>query len=227
MALRRELLLTIGALVVSNLVLAFGAIGLFTRMSPAIEGILRENGYSIVAAENIVAEFADSGAAPLTIDARSRVTLALEDAKRNVTESEERPVLARLERSLSDAADGDAAERRNVVAAAMKLIAINRLAMENVDREAQRLGDGGAWGAVFIGFLSFLLGALLVVRLQRRFVDPLLDVFEVLQGTRDGDRFRRCRAADAPHEVVRLAESVNRLLDERLHSGARRNQDSV
>ncbi len=222
MELRRELLWTVGALAVLNLILAFGAIGLFARMGPAIERILDENVYSIVAAEEMLLELSHAGGAPLTEDAEARVIQQLENAKRNVTEDAERPVLASLERSLPRAAAGDAEARREAVASARALIQINRDAMDEVDQDARRLGAAGAWSAVFLGFLSFLLSLLVVVRFQRRFVRPLVDLHQVLERAREGDRLRRCRVGDGPAEVRQVAEAVNRLLDERLAREARR-----
>jgi hypothetical protein len=108
MELRRELLLTIGTLVLLNLSLAFGAIGLFVRMGPAIERILQENVYSIIAVEEILTELADAGSAPLPPGARAQVNQALDNAKRNVTEEAERPVLIALKRNLPSAMDGEA-----------------------------------------------------------------------------------------------------------------------
>ena len=215
MELRRELLLTIGTLVLLNLLLAFGAIGLFVRMGPAIERILQENVWSIMAAEEMLAEFAEAGA-PLTPEARARVGQALDNAKRNVTEEEERPVLAAVERALPSAMDGEPGARRQAIASLRQLIQINREAMRKVDEEARRLGSAGAWAGAFVGFLSFLLSVFVVVRLQKRFVRPLVDLYEVLEGAREGERLRRCRLEDAPLEVIQVTRAVNRLLDERL-----------
>lgn len=216
MGLRRELLLTMGAPVLLNLVLAFVAIGLFVRMGPAIERILQENVYSIVAAEEILAELAEAGTAPLPPDARARVRQALDNARRNITEDEERPVLEALERALPAALEGDTEARRQAVDSVRQLLRTNREAMHTVDREARRLGAAGAWTAVFVGFLSFLLSVSVVVRLQKRFVRPLVDLHQVLEEARQGDRLRRCRLLDAPSEVSQVTRAVNRLLDERL-----------
>lgn len=220
MELRRELMLTIGMLVVFNLLLAFGSIGLLARMGPAIEHILQENVFSIVAAEAMLAALAEAGGEPLTPEARQSVLRALDNAQRNVTEAAERPVLDRVRDALPRALDGDAEARRAAVAAVRELIAINREAMRDVDEAAQRLGNAGAWAAVFIGFLSFLLSIVIVVRLQKRFVQPLVDLHAVLENARAGDRLRRCRLSDAPREVIQVTQSVNRLLDERLTAAA-------
>jgi methyl-accepting chemotaxis protein len=185
-------------------------------MGPAIERILQENVYSIVAAEEMLAAFADAGDAALLPAARARVVEAVDKARQNVTEDEERPVLAMLEDSLPAAMSGILDARNRVLSSIGELIRINREAMRDVDREARRLGSAGAWAAVFVGFLSFLLSIVVVVRLQNRFVRPLVDLYEVLDEAHRGNRLRRCRPSDAPREVVQVTRAVNRLLDERL-----------
>ena len=169
----------------------------------------------IVTAEEILAAFADEGSA-LGPEARTHVQQALDKAKQNVTEEEERAVLATLEGALPSAMAGEPAGRRLAVASIRKLIRINRDAMRDVDLEARRLGSAGAWTAVFVGFLSFLLSILLFVRLQRRLARPLVDLYEVLESARQGDRLRRCRLTDAPREIIQVTQAVNGLLDARL-----------
>lgn len=215
MTLRRELLMTIGVLVVLNLLLAFGTIGLLMRMGPAIDGILQENVVSIVAAEEILVELAQAAPSPLSTSAQRRVQAALAQAQQNVTEPAEGPILQRVEKTLPAAFATDLSARQELIENLRKLIDINRLAMRRVDEKARSLGSAGAWAAVFLGFLSFLLSLLVIVQLQRRFVGPLIELFEVLNRARAGDRLRRCQQVDAPSEVVQVMNSVNALLDER------------
>lgn len=216
MELRRELSLTISALVLLNLVLAFGSVGLFVRMGPAIDRILQENVHAIAAAEEVLAQLARAGSEPLTPDAQDRIHRALANAKQNVEKEDERPAMAALEHYLPEAISGNATARGEAVASARQLIQVHREAMRDIESEARRLGRAGAWTAVFVGFLSFLLSVLIVVRLQHRLVRPLADLHEVLEGTRQGDRLRRCRVSDAPREIMQVTQSVNKLLDERL-----------
>jgi methyl-accepting chemotaxis protein len=216
MELRRELILTIGILVLLNLLLAFGSIGLFVRMGPVIERILQENVYSIVATEEMLTVLAEFGGEPLSRDARSRLGASLQKAKQNVTENDEEEVLKSIERHLFAAMDGDSQARKRVIGELGRLIRINRDAMRRVDEKARRLGSAGAWAAVFIGFLSFILSLFVVVRFQTRFVRPLVNLYEVLIGVHQGDRLRRCHVEEAPREVMQVVRSVNELLDERM-----------
>jgi hypothetical protein len=222
MELRREILITIGALVSLNLLLAFGAIGLFVRMGPAIDRILEENVLSIVAAEEMLAELAAHEPALLAPEVRARVRQSLDRAQLNVTEEAERPILAAIEGQLADAMDGSVSARAAMIREVRRLILINREAMNDADKEARRLGIAGAWAAVLVGFGSFMLSVFVVVRLQSRFVRPLEELYQVLEDARGGVRLRRCRTREAPREVVQIARSVNKLLDERLDLTPRR-----
>lgn len=216
MELRRELLLTIGVLVLLNLLLAFGSIGLFVRMGPAIERILQENVYSIVATEEMLTVLAEFGGEPLPKGARALLRESLQKARQNVTENEEEEVLESIERHLFAAMDGDSQARKTVIGELAQLIRINRDAMRRVDEKARRLGSAGAWAAVFIGFLSFVLSLFVVVRFQTRFVRPLVNLYEVLISVHQGNRLRRCHVGEAPREVVQVVHSVNELLDARM-----------
>ncbi len=215
MRLRTELLLYTLLLASLNLLLAFGAIGLFARMGPAIERILEENVLSIDAAEQILAEFA-TAPAEVPPEALKRISQELERAQANVTEPEEIPLLNQIKANLPAAGAGDSAARTAVLDGLRKLIAVNRQAMTKVDLEARRLGAAGAWAAVFIGGSTFGLSLLVVVQLRRRLLNPLLEIHAVLNAARRGDRFRRCREAAAAVEVKQAAQALNALLDERL-----------
>ena len=219
MDLRRELILSIGAIVVLNMILAFGVIGLFVRMGPAIELILEENVYSIVAAEEVLAVFAAAGDAPVSGAGEARVRDAVGRSRNNVTEDAETPVLDAIERSLTQALAEPGESRRRVIERTGALIAINRDAMRRVDDEAQRLGTAGAWAAVLVGFLSLVLSLIVLARLRERFVLPVLELYDVLTDA-TGDGKRRCRPRQAPIELRRVADAVNTMLDEKLQAVA-------
>lgn len=217
MDLRREIALTMLALVACSLLLAFGSIGLFVRMGPAIDRILQENAFSILAAEEILTELAQADDGPLKPRARSAIRDALTAAKSNVTEDSEPPVLEKLQASIPRVVEGDEQAKLQAVDLTRSLIQINWRAMRQAGDEAHRLGTAGAWAAFFVGLTSFLLSLLVVVRLQHRVVTPLVDLFVVLEEAREGDHHRRCHAGEAPREVLQVMESVNQMLDERLH----------
>ncbi|MCA8959647.1 MAG: hypothetical protein KDC38_04005 [Planctomycetes bacterium] len=215
MSLRREVLLTLGGLVFLNLALAFSAMGLFARMGPAIAHIMEDNVDSIVSCEQVLSELAKADGAA-SAQSRSVVRDSLVRLRENITEREERPIVDSIETIVDSALDGEQEARTDLVGRLQSLIAINRNAMRAVDEEARRLGSAGAWAAVVVGFLSFVASLLIGAGLRRRLLDPLEDLHAVLEDVRKGQQLRRCRARSAPYEVLKVAESVNQLLDERL-----------
>ncbi|MCA9752705.1 MAG: hypothetical protein KC591_10975 [Gemmatimonadetes bacterium] len=215
MELRRELFLAIGAVMLLNVLLAFGAIGLFVRMGPAIERILSDNDTSIAAAEDVLTILANAHGESLDESQDLLLSDAFERLRGNVTESGENPALGRVADDLDALRRGDPEATSRAVAALREVIDVNRGAMRGVDAEARRLGGAGAWAAVGIGFLSFLGSLFVIGRVRRRVVAPLVELHEVLTEHARGDVHRRCRTSNAPVELRRVLEAVNRLLDRR------------
>jgi hypothetical protein len=213
MQLRRNFLLSVGILVAFNVLLAFGAIGLFTRMGPAIERILQDNVYSTEAAEEMLALLARPSIDPTSAVRQRQFEEALQRAKNNTTELEEVPSLRRIEQHYIVALAGDDIALAVVVQALQQLTAINRQAMVSTDQEAQRLGNAGAWVAVFIAVFSFGISLIIIHRLERRVLNPLVELHDVLEAVRVGNSHRRCRALIAPDEIRQVLNSVNFLLD--------------
>ena len=216
MELRRELSLLLGTLVCLNVLLAFGVSGLLARMGPAVERILLDNVDSMLAAEEILATLAESRSGELSAAERKRIDEALARARDNVTESAEIPVLRSLADRLASTTGADEGDRTPLVGDLQSLIGINRDAMMEADQEAQRLGVAGAWVAALVGVLSFGMSLLVLRRMRRRLVAPLLELHATLEAARQGERFRRCHSRGAPLEMRRVLESVNLLLDERM-----------
>jgi PAS domain-containing protein len=221
MQLRRDFLLNVGVLVACNILLAFVAIGLLTRMSPAFERILRENVYSNEAATEMLALLAEPTRASTAEERQRRFESALQKAKSNITESEEVGVLARLEQQYGDALAGDASAVEVVVQTLQHLTAINRRVMVSAEQEAQRLGTAGAWVAVFIAVFSFVISSLIIRRLERQVLNPLVELHDVLEAVHVGNRHRRCRVIEAPEEIRRVLSSINALLDRYLNDSER------
>ena len=221
MQLRRDFLLSVGVLVACNILLAFVAIGLLTRMSPAFERILRDNVYSNEAATEMLALLAEPIRDSTAKERQRRFESALQRAKSNITESEEVVVLARLEQQYGDALAGDASAVVVVVQALTHLTAINRRVMVRAEQEAQRLGTAGAWVAVFIAVFSFVISSLIIRRLERQVLNPLVELHDVLEAVHVGNRYRRCRMIEAPEEIRRVLSSINALLDRYLNGSER------
>lgn len=216
MKLRQELLAMIGALLALNLLMAVGAVALLSRMAPVIGTMLQENAFSMHAAEDMLAEFARLGDEPSEPANRLRVLNALERANSNVTEGDEPAVLSAIQTQIEAALAGNREARLRVVKQLELLLSINRTAMQRVDTNAQHLGQSGAWAVVIVGVLFFALSLAVLGRLQRRFLDPLVELHDTLMAAGHGDPWRRCRKLDAPVELNEVAATINHLLDERL-----------
>ena len=213
MEVRRDVLLGVGALFVLNLLIAFVAIALFSRMGPVIDRIQSENVYSVAAGQQMLAALARAEG-PLG-EAESRAfDQALERARSNVTEPAEREPLDRLTELREAAASGTAAARAETVKQIEMLTAINYRAMAEADREALRLGQAGAWFSVFIAGFALVVSLVAVRRLDQRLVQPIRELWATLQALRAGDTHRRCSPAHAPVEFGRIFAQVHEILDQ-------------
>ena len=217
MQLRREFLIGLGTLVTLNVLFAFGAIGLLLRMSPAIERILQENIYSIEATEEMLSLLVESLRQPIGQDVTlQQFEQALQRARNNVTEAEEIPVLQTIQQHYRAAIGGDEQAVTTVVRSLQRLIHINQSVMAATGKEAQRLGFAGAWVAVLVALVSFMISLIVVHKLEARVLNPFVELYRVLQSVLAGNPYRRCREIDAPEEIKRVLSSVNVILDERL-----------
>jgi PAS domain-containing protein len=213
MRLRRDLWLGIGVLVAFLLAVSFGSIGLMGRMSPVIELILRENVVSLAAVEEMLASLAlaqGSEAEPAGALVR-RFDAALEQARANVTEPGEPPVLAAVADGREAALAGDPESLRQVAEALVDLGGINRAAMRRMDENAKRLGNAGAWAVVFLALCALGLSVAVVGRLRRRVVEPLERIHAAVI---DEHRERRCHVAGGSRELTRIGKEIDRLLDD-------------
>lgn len=215
MDLRREIVTMIGVLVLLNVLLAFGAVGLFARMGPAIDEILRANVYSMAAAEDALVVLAEVDGDPVAAEGRATIEEALARLHSNVTEADEAPALAALQAALPEALAAPGPARAAVVRELDHLMTINREAMTRADADARRLGRAGAWASALLGALAFAVSLLVLQRARARLIAPIVELDEVVAEIRGGQVLRRGRLREAPAELVRVVSGVNELLDER------------
>ncbi len=210
----------ISVLLVVQLVMAFGAMGLLTRMGPAIERIISENVTSIQAAEEMYATLAMHDCAPVLghadIDSRIRFDAGLQAAKRAAHLPEEQVAIGQIERDWEAAIDGDCRARDSTASALGDLASINRNLMGLADAQTKRLGAAGAWATVLLGLAAFGASIGLIRRFGRRLAEPLQEVEAVLTAVGAGDPYRRCKRMEAPSEYGVIAVRLNQLLDRRL-----------
>ncbi|MEL6348433.1 MAG: hypothetical protein AAFV53_35330 [Myxococcota bacterium] len=219
--LRSEITFGAGVLLLLQLLTAFAAVGLLSRVSPAVEQILEENVTSTEAVEDMLIALATPGG----IDAEA-FDDALRRAERNITIPDERPLLARL-RADRDGVMADEPEAlRDAILALKALSAVNRGSMQSADEAAQRIGVSGAWAAVLLGFSAFGVGVGVIRRLRTRVEDPILELDATLDAARGGDNQRRCARLTGPDEIIQMGAHVNWLLDQLSHEPQRSELDT-
>ena len=133
-------------IVTFNLLMAFGAIGVFTRMTPAIAEIISNNERSLQACEEMLTALvmATHDSDDKKPEHLQKFALALERASNNVTEGEEPAALATIFSHYQRALNGNKQAIEMTTAAILTLSKINRDAMAAADKKAQQLGRGGA-----------------------------------------------------------------------------------
>jgi type II secretory pathway pseudopilin PulG len=208
----RDVLIGVGGLLVVLTLVSFGSIGLLQRMSPALERALRANVTSQDAAQEMLAQAALArGAADARV--RQRFAAALARARRNVTEPEEPEVLAAIERDWVAGLNGDRAKLAATVRSLQRLGDVNRAAMARASTRAKRMGAAGAWTMVVLALFGAGASIRLVRRLRRLVILPFAELGDVIRRAGRGDRYRRVRSMEAPSDLVRAMDGLNRLLD--------------
>lgn len=207
--------------VVVNLLMAFGAIGIFTRMTPAIAEIISNNERSLKACEEMLAamvmatgEISDSSSQQKDFKA------ALVRAGNNVTEGEEPAAITIINSRYEAAFNGNKGAIKATTAAILQLSGINRNAMAEADRRAQQLGNGGAWGIVFMAIFSFIIGIVFIRQMNDKLLIPLEEIKTVLLEHQAGETRRRCAGINLPSDIRSTFGIINQLLDRASHDFA-------
>jgi len=206
-------------IVTINLLMAFGAIGVFTRMTPAIAEIISNNERSLQACEEMLTALvmAAHDHAGKKTEHIQKFAKALERARNNVTEGEEPAALDIISSHYEGALAGDKQALEATTDAILALSKINRDAMANADKKAQQLGHGGAWGIVFMAVFVFIAGIVFIQQLNSKLLRPLEEIKTVLLEHQTGETRRRCAGANLPTDIRGIFGSINRLLDRTSH----------
>ncbi|TXD34464.1 HAMP domain-containing protein [Lujinxingia vulgaris] len=226
MRVRTEITALLIALLSLQILTSLGAIGLLSRMAPAIEQIIEENSYSIIAVEEMLVIL---GNTPVNDEDRERFDEAFTRASTNITESGERPAIHTIERYHQAALRGDAQARAETTSALSELARINHDSMARMDERAKRMGISGAWAAMILGVISVFLGLVFARRLLHRIVEPAEDFQATARAFTSGDLLRRVHLDEPPPEFKDTARCINTLLDEhqRLRHGGSPQSDAT
>lgn len=201
------------AVILLNLLMAFGSIWIFMRMAPAIEVIIARNVLSLEASEEMLAILGLAGEGAADASARQAFQAALERAEKNITEQEETELLARITKFHQPALAGERAAKRKTVEAIAELGRSNRSAMHRADLRAQELGLGGAWAVVFMASAAFLVNMLFLRGLKKNLLLPLEEINLAVTAFSRGDSMRRCSYKGASKPMQALLLHINELMD--------------
>jgi hypothetical protein len=197
-----------------NLLMALGSIWIFVRMAPAIEVIIDQNERSLEACEKMLTALAmSSGNKSDNLELKVAFERALKAAQDNITEDEEPEALALIDQSYREAFKNDFTARLQTIAAINLLGKINREAMVLADKKARQLGNGGAWGVVFMASAVFMAGLFFMRTLKRNLVKPLEEIYSVISAHRQGETMRRCSGADMSKDIKTIFDGMNELFD--------------
>jgi hypothetical protein len=197
-----------------NLLMALGSIWIFVRMAPAIEVIIDQNERSLEACEKMLTALGMSrGNKSDNLELKVAFERALKAAQDNITEDEEPEALALIDQSYPAAFKNDFTARLQTIAAINLLGKINREAMVRADKRARQLGNGGAWGVVFMASAVFMAGLFFMRTLKRNLVKPLEEIYSVISAHRQGENMRRCSGADMSKDIKTIFDGMNELFD--------------
>ena len=206
-------------IVVLNLLMAFGAIGVFMRMAPAIAEIITNNAKSLQACEDMFAAIILFNNEPENKEKHQQdFEIALKTALNNITEKNEPEIISVINNNYVEMFRGNKEHQLFVTEAILRLTKINHQAMKRADYNAQSLGYGGAWGIVFMAVIAFLAGVIFVSQLSNKILDPIEEIKTTLMEHQAGEKFRRCFKANVPADIKRIFELINRLLDSTMDS---------
>lgn len=201
-----------------NLMMAFGSIWVFVRMTPAIELIIDRNVTSLQMCEEMLAALAlvnENQSVRTTAMGSVQETFrkALQKARQNITEQDEPAIIQLIHQSYLKAFTGDATAVTKTVEAIQSLGAANRAAMVAADKKARQFGNAGAWGIVFMATAVFLIGLLFISSLKKNLLQPLEEIHSVTTAFQHGDTMRRCTGTGMPREIHQVYRELNGILD--------------
>jgi hypothetical protein len=147
-------------------------------------------------------------------DRQRRFDQALEDARSNITDEREAPVIAVIDEQCAAGLAGDPAALAELRSELGKLGDINRAAMHDSNLRAKRLGSAGAWVLVMLGLIGLGLSIAVMRRFQAKLIRPVYELGAVLEACSGGDRHRRFNPIGASSEFREVAQVVNSLVGE-------------
>jgi len=215
METRRDLLIAVFVVATACLVLCFVTVGLFARMSPAVDAVGAEARLaSIEETQQLMGVFAVRLGEAVDQAGVAKLEGALAELRARVAGDERGELLiARLTDAVGGAMFGERATLLELVDAAGSWVHDQTAGLRVTIERTARLGSAGAWAAALGGLAVTLLAFLAFARLERRIARPARELARVLSAAQSGDLFQRCRPLDGTSELEQALVTVNVLLD--------------
>ena len=203
-------------LITMNLVVSFCTIWLFIRILPAIDLIVQNNISSIEAAENMLTTLSVIENEGTTKRDLQAFKIALNDAKNNITNEDEKIALGIINRSYRKAFENDISSRKELRFAIDYLFQINRDELSRLKQEASQISMAGAWGLVFMSLFMFFITLWFLRKLDKKLLVPTNEIYDVIKCYKNNEKFRRCKGTNLNRDIKFIFNGVNDLLDERI-----------
>ena len=199
--------LSVWLMILFNLLLSFGAVWHFQRMSPEIKNICDRNVVSLEACEKMLQQLAAN-----EFDQES-FQEALDSAAGNITENGEDEKIVDIRKKFQLVKNGNDGEKAGLATAVLELHASNIQAIKEAAEKTQRLRQAGAWAIVLMTLLFFVAAIFFEQRMRRALLTPLEEISSVLEANAGGDRYRRCQESGTSSDMKKLFQLINSLLD--------------
>jgi len=213
---RTEIRIIIFTLFAFQFMTATIGIWLVERTGPAIEMILAENDYSLVAAEDMVHQLASADPKTWSPDDLRAFRNALDRAQRNITEKDEYRVITVLRRA-TDRHFSEPGDVRESLETLKELVAINRNSMHLADVNAKQIAFAGGWTMVGFALMTLIFSLLMVRRSGFRLLAPIQRMVAVAQAYRSRDPYQRFEMKQIPYEFKVIGDTLNDLMDDAPH----------
>lgn len=196
------------------LLTSLGSIWVFTRMTPAIDEIIRPNELSLSACEKMLSYLVLSQSS-YNDELERTFVQAWERAEANISEKGEKEELEIIKSNYAQAFRGNGKALESTLEAIMNLSAINKNAMDKADKKARQIGRAGAWGVVFMSSAAFVAALIFLRILRKNLINPIEEIHSVLTSLNKGDKMRRCSCGEKSPEINFLYGQINELIDYR------------
>ena len=193
-------------LLIFSTIIAIAGVRGFLRLAPSIEYINKHNTRSLYYSEQMLSA--------ISVNKNlHEFEKALNNARKNVTESGEASAVKNIEKDYKQAFSGDKITEEKVINNIIELSKINRVAMNQAGMDVKQLSSVGIWVIVFLTLIIWVLGLAIIKSINKTVILPLAELKGVIEAYRKGNRMRRCPKLAPSEDFQQIYDGINLLLD--------------